>query len=673
MNEEPAWGWVQAFMERPSFHSKFELALPCGSGRFGSGLTCPMKYHSLFPAAAHLLFLFCAAFVVTQTTPSAAGAPQMVFDSKAAGLEIKPSSAQVSFKLENDGIAVTIQPGAENYPGITITQQNGKPFDFSAHGHVQAALSNTGSGQIYVSLRLDNEGDWKTNPYNAEGISIKPGEMEHLEVLFGHSFGRKKSFPLKPGAVSRLLFFSGKSDSVQTFKIHSLIADGPPGELPAQAPEAVRIEPANDGTLFDSGSKVNLEQQIVSKSKVASSSVPGSGIRLVFPANQDSSVSFRPATGRWDLSQCIRVVVRLKNEGLSAISPTLQLESNGGPSDAIMVPSIAPGKSVETSISFISKEPWVGATDAHKPDSKNLNAKPGAKLTSDAVSSVVLSLPKNAAEVKVILETIKADVPPPAPLPEWLGKSPPVKGNWTQTFAEEFEGDAINKEKWNVAAANYWDKASGFSKDNVLVANGVAKLRYDHRTLFHNDDPKEKKFDYATGFLSTYDKWTQRYGYFEARTKLPKAPGLWPAFWLMPDRGKEAGDRGKREDTGNGGMEFDILEHLTRWGPFRYNIAMHWDGYGKEHKAIGSSNIYIQTDKEGFVTTGMLWLPGSVAYYFNGQEVARWESDFISKVPSHMMFTLPQGGWDNNAVDDATLPDDFVVDYVRVWQRGDLK
>jgi hypothetical protein len=36
------------------------------------------------------------------------------------------------------------------------------------------------------------------------------------------------------------------------------------------------------------------------------------------------------------------------------------------------------------------------------------------------------------------------------------------------------------------------------------------------------------------------------------------------------------------------------------------------------------------------------------------------------------MFTLPQGGWDNNAVDDKQLPADFVVDYVRVWQRKDL-
>jgi len=164
----------------------------------------------------------------------------------------------------------------------------------------------------------------------------------------------------------------------------------------------------------------------------------------------------------------------------------------------------------------------------------------------------------------------------------------------------------------------------------------------------------------------------QRYGYFEARVKLPTAPGLWPTFWLMPDRGAAAGPQWKRQDTADGGMEFDIMEHLTRWGPYRYNIAVHWDGYGKEHKSVGSATNYIQADKDGFITSGLLWTPGSAIFYCNGKEIGRWEDARVGNVASGILIEMTTGGWDNNAVDDAQLPADYILDYVRVWQRKDL-
>ena len=75
--------------------------------------------------------------------------------------------------------------------------------------------------------------------------------------------------------------------------------------------------------------------------------------------------------------------------------------------------------------------------------------------------------------------------------------------------------------------------------------------------------------------------------------------------------------------TEQGGMEFDVMEHLTGWGPNRYNIAMHWDGYQKNHKSDRTDKLYVQPDKDGFITTGLLWTPESAIYYANGQEVLR--------------------------------------------------
>jgi beta-glucanase (GH16 family) len=197
-------------------------------------------------------------------------------------------------------------------------------------------------------------------------------------------------------------------------------------------------------------------------------------------------------------------------------------------------------------------------------------------------------------------------------------------------------------------------------------------LHFEKKRGYQNDDPKERQTDFACGYLDTYGKWVQRYGYFEARLKLPDVPGLWPTFWLMPDRGEASGPQWKRQDTGNGGMEFDIMEHLTRWGPHRYNIAMHFDGYGKSHAATGSAFNYVAPDKDGFITVGLLWTPGSAIYYCNGKEVLRWETPRISNVQSNIIIEETTGGWDNDGVDVTKLPADYVVDYVRVWQRRDL-
>ena len=625
-----------------------------------------------------LFFLFACLVALTPATlhaqATASPPTKTVVEGAAENVAIKPSSDQVSFTTGADGISVTVQPGKEGYPGITLTRADGKPFDLSAHGHVEAKVINTGTKPLGINLRLDNDGDWKTNPYNAENTSIKPGESGVVSLIFGYSYGKKKGFPLKSEAVTRILFFSGKSDAAQSFRIESITAGGKPGEEPPVDPATIRVKPDADGVLFRGG----LKQEMIVREPMNEGAkiLPGTGKgeKISFPGGkQTGSYIIRPLVGRWDLSQFLQVVVKLTNAGTAAVSPKVRLETNGGPSDTISVDPIEPGESREVVIPFASQKPWVGDGEAGaKGGAGSSKASPGSKVTSDAISSVILSVENIDSERILMLESIKANLPPAPELPEWLGKRPPVEGDWVKTFDDDFNGTAPDATKWNVYASNYWDKASAFSKDNLIVEGGFAKLRYEKKSTHHNDDPTKKKFDYTTGFLDTYGKWVQRYGYYETRTKLPTAPGLWPAFWLMPDRGEAAGEQWKRQDTGNGAMEFDIVEHLTRWGPYRYNIAMHWDGYGKDHKAIGTSNVYVQPDKDGFVTSGLLWLPGSAAYYFNGKEVARWETTRMSTIPSHLMYTLPQGGWDNNAVDDKKLPADFVIDYVRVWQRKDL-
>ena len=574
---------------------------------------------------------------------------------------MQPSSAQVSVSRLPIGLAVAIASGEENYPGVALKPEGGA-WNLSGYGHVEARLTNTGTKDIFLSLRVDNAGDWHANPWNTESVALKPGETRTVQTIFGYAYGFKPNFALKPEAVVQVLIFTAKSDAPQSFRIESVMASGPAGEKPPLAPEDVRIKPPN-GFLLGGDATGNVASQFSARNAQNSLDTKGNW-RIALPASGDEqTATIQPAQGRWDLRDFLEVRVKIKNEGASAITPRARLESNGGASRWMSATApLAPGHETEITLPFTNDVPM------------NLNQKDSTqRVASNSVSGVSVALDGIHSERALMVQSVRAVLPPSPILPDGLGKRPPVVGEWVQTLNENFDGTTIDAARWNIVTQNYWDKRSHFSKDNLLVANGLATLRMEKKRGYDWDDPTRSQTDYAVGYLDSYGKWTQRYGYFEARMKLPSAPGLWPAFWMMPDRGVAAGpEQWKRGDTKNGGMEFDIMEHLTGWGPNRYNIAQHWDGYDKDHQSNGSDKTYLQPDKDGFITCGLLWLPGEVVYYGNGQELLHWKNERISNVPSNLIFYMVTGGWENLPLDDAKLPADFSIDYVRAWQRQDL-
>jgi len=602
----------------------------------------------------------------------AAGKPLLVSGAPAE-IGLKPTSSEVQVERSGeggmDGFSVTIQPGKETYPGVHYVPKDG-PWDLSAFGHVQAQFANLGQKPIMLNLRVDGqtaEGEWASN---TESVTIPPGEAKPAKVFFGYTYGGKPGAKLKTDAISKVVIFVNKSSEEQKFRINAIDAGGEAGEKPPVKPENVRVKPEN-GVIF--GGAVTLDPTQIEAKEGARAELQDGSIRMDFPAGkQPKWVALKPKIGRWDLRDAFGVAVKFKNTGANPVILRVKANSNAGPTDA-GAPSVAvaPGEEAVVETPFAPATPWQGIKDSTKTSWDGQKGT-GTKFTSDAASSLTFSVEGADYDQSVEVSSITAGKLAQRPLPDWLGKRPPVEGDWVKTFDENFDQGALDQKVWNIYTQNYWDKKSHFSKDNVLVENGAAKLRFEKKTGLHNDDPAGKKTDYATGFLDTYGKWVQRYGYFEARMKLTRAAGLWPAFWLMPDRGAAAGPQWKRADTANGAMEFDIMEHLGRWGGYRFNIAMHWDGYDKGHQQTGSTTIYFQPDAEGYITSGLLWLPGLAVFYVNGQEVLRWETPRISDVPSDLMFTNVSGGWDNNAIDDAALPDDFVIDYVRAWQRKDL-
>jgi alpha-L-fucosidase len=237
----------------------------------------------------------------------------------------------------------------------------------------------------------------------------------------------------------------------------------------------------------------------------------------------------------------------------------------------------------------------------------------------------------------------------PAAADEFLPPLPAGKG-WQLAWTDEFDGKTIDASKWEVLGD--WKRRDGYWVRDDSYLDGERHLIL--RTKKDGDR-------YTCGAVRTKGKFEHRYGYWVCRCKFPEQPGHWPAFWLMTDGVSKIGDGGRD------GTEIDIME--KPWRDDRTTQNLHWDGYGKEHQSAGT-RFSVPGLSEGFHTFGLLWTPQEYVFYVNGQETWRTSAGGVSQVPEFVKLTEEIGTWGGD-IKQATLPDSFIVDYVRVYDIVD--
>lgn len=180
-----------------------------------------LRLAALLPVTACLA---CADLVLLN--PAAPDAARLL-----AANEPDKAALSVFSVVQNKGAAVVqvaCQP-SDSYPGIAITPA--KPWDLASHAWIEAELSNPGEHAVSVVLRIDNPGDWKSNPWNGEVVKIAPGQGARLRVWFGRSWGQP-GFKLDPAQVVRALLFLSQPKEPGTFLVRRLTAGGRPGDKP---------------------------------------------------------------------------------------------------------------------------------------------------------------------------------------------------------------------------------------------------------------------------------------------------------------------------------------------------------------------------------------------------------------------------------------------------------
>ena len=222
----------------------------------------------------------------------------------------------------------------------------------------------------------------------------------------------------------------------------------------------------------------------------------------------------------------------------------------------------------------------------------------------------------------------------------------PEGQRWELAWSDEFDGTAIDPTRWDVMGD--WKRRDGFwvKEDAYLDGRGHLILR-----------TKKDGDRYTCGAIRTRGKFEHRYGYWVCRCKMPTQEGHWPAFWLHGD------EVGRVGGGGRDGTEIDIME--KPWREDRNTQNLHWDGYGADHQHVGT-RFLVPGISEGFHTFALFWTPEEYVFYVNGQETWRSSAGGVSQVPQYAKLTEEIGDWGGD-ITKANLPDQFVVDYVRVY------
>jgi len=253
--------------------------------------------------------------------------------------------------------------------------------------------------------------------------------------------------------------------------------------------------------------------------------------------------------------------------------------------------------------------------------------------------------------------------------------APATTSPWTLVWSDEFNGpngSPVDASKWvSETGGNGWgnDELEYYTTrpQNAYEQDGHLVIKVLQEKYTGADGVTK---NYTSARLKTLGRFAQTYGRFEARIKIPRGQGIWPAFWML---GTDI-DKPGWPDCG----EIDIMENIGK-EPALVHGTIHGPGYSGAH-AIGAS-YGLASGKpiaDDFHLFAVEWEPNAIRFYVDENlYTTRTPADLpkgAKWVYDHPFFLLLNvavgGGWPGSPDATSTFPQEMLVDYVRVYQRA---
>ncbi|MFD8996794.1 glycoside hydrolase family 16 protein [Streptomyces abikoensis] len=252
---------------------------------------------------------------------------------------------------------------------------------------------------------------------------------------------------------------------------------------------------------------------------------------------------------------------------------------------------------------------------------------------------------------------------------------------WRLVWSDEFRGPARHRPdqaKWSFDRGGepqwgnhewqyYTDRPGNVSLDG----HGNLAVTARHERV-HEVRGKKCGFgpcDITSARLTTKGKFARAYGRFEARIKIPKGQGLWPAFWML------GANVDKVTWPGNG--EIDVMEALGRQ-PNTVHGTIHGPGYVAQGIENHTTLARGRSLADGFHTYRVDWAPGKLTWYLDGKPYGtacagqlKHGQKWVFDHPHYLLLNLAVGGdWPGPPDRSTPFPARMLVDYVRVYGRA---
>lgn len=242
-------------------------------------------------------------------------------------------------------------------------------------------------------------------------------------------------------------------------------------------------------------------------------------------------------------------------------------------------------------------------------------------------------------------------------------------------FADEFNGRAgtFDSSKWTAEIGG-----GGWGNDELqYYTNGAPNVRLDGKGRLEIRAVESQSRDlncwygtcrFTSARLNTKGKFQFKYGRAEARIKVPKGVGVWPAFWLL---GAEIDSVGWPSCG-----EIDVMEFIGK-EPTKVFGTVHGPGYSGAKSIGGSVSLPGVSDiSDDFHIFAVEWGSSEIRWYLDGKRFRTFSrkdipagSKWVFDQPFFIILNFAVGGrWPGPPDNSTRFPQSLLVDYVRVTQ-----